>query len=626
MFADKCTAITYTDQTPKDVAILLETLAEEYPIYKNDSHALRVSYLKNDNADSAKAIRTPNEVTIYYHRLAQAARLTGAVMAGLVAEKEYSELSPFHKFGFLICASHGKVFTVEHVIKWMRRLAVFGYNQVLLYTDDTYELEEEPFFGYLRGRYTPEEIRAIDRYASRLGMELIPAIQTLGHLSQWFQWPVYQNIRDTSAVARVDEPSTYKLFEKIIAFWRKNTHCTRIHLGMDEAHDLGRGVFLDKNGYEPPFAIFNRHLSRMVALCQKYAFEPIIWSDMYFRMGSPSGQDYYDPQTVIPENVKAAIPAEVTLSYWDYYHNEKDFYLDWISRHRSLNKEPIMASGVWNWGTLWHNAAATQTTAGPCIEASQQAKLREILFTTWGDDGSYCDFDSAFAGFAFCAEKAFSPDKICQPMLEKRFAALTGSNYALHHLASELCNSQLSFPLILWDNPVYHAYLNHARAAMECDLKREADRLTEIAQQLIENKLDTNAGDLFHVKICIAYLAFRLDFARRLFLAWENKDHAALQKCMQDTLAGAKRTEDIAASFRQGWMACAKPFGLEVVQLRCAGVAERFRELSRRLEEYLTGNVETLPELDANLNPPTGGGFGTGKFSHLFTPCVDNRI
>ena len=52
----------------------------------------------------------------------------------------------------------------------------------MLYTEETYELPGEPHFGYLRGRYTADELREIDRVADRLGIEMIGCIQTLGHL------------------------------------------------------------------------------------------------------------------------------------------------------------------------------------------------------------------------------------------------------------------------------------------------------------------------------------------------------------------------------------------------------------------------------------------------------------
>lgn len=59
---------------------------------------------------------------------------------------------------------------------------------MMLYTEDTYEVEGYPTFGYMRGRDSPAELRAIDDYAASLGIEVIPWIQTLGHLLKFTRW------------------------------------------------------------------------------------------------------------------------------------------------------------------------------------------------------------------------------------------------------------------------------------------------------------------------------------------------------------------------------------------------------------------------------------------------------
>ena len=58
-------------------------------------------------------------------------------------------------------------------------------------------MEEEPYFGYMRGRMTHEEICELDRYAKEFGIELRPYIQTLEHLNQIVRYEQYDRITDT---------------------------------------------------------------------------------------------------------------------------------------------------------------------------------------------------------------------------------------------------------------------------------------------------------------------------------------------------------------------------------------------------------------------------------------------
>ena len=43
---------------------------------------------------------------------------------------------------------------------------------------------------------------------------------------------------------------------------------------------------VDRKGYESGLKLFNRHLDKVNEICRKNGLAPIIWSDMYFRLGN----------------------------------------------------------------------------------------------------------------------------------------------------------------------------------------------------------------------------------------------------------------------------------------------------------------------------------------------------
>ena len=47
----------------------------------------------------------------------------------------------------------------------------------------------------------------------------------------------------------------------------------------------------------------------MREICAKHGLKPMIWSDMFFRLGSKNN-DYYDMQWDIPPDVKPDLPLE----------------------------------------------------------------------------------------------------------------------------------------------------------------------------------------------------------------------------------------------------------------------------------------------------------------------------
>ena len=65
----------------------------------------------------------------------------------------------FDKFGVMIDCSRNAVMNVSAFKKMADILSSLGYNTIRLYTEDTYEVDGEPYFGYLRGRYSKAELR-----------------------------------------------------------------------------------------------------------------------------------------------------------------------------------------------------------------------------------------------------------------------------------------------------------------------------------------------------------------------------------------------------------------------------------------------------------------------------------
>ena len=92
-----------------------------------------------------------------------------------------------------------------------------------------------------------------------------------------FRWK--EHPRETDDILLTDDPRTYELIERMIATLSECFASRKIHIGMDEAHMLGRGKFLDIHGYEKTSDIMKRHLARVLEIIDKYGYEVMLWSD-----------------------------------------------------------------------------------------------------------------------------------------------------------------------------------------------------------------------------------------------------------------------------------------------------------------------------------------------------------
>ena len=63
--------------------------------------------------------------------------------------------------GVMLDCSRNGVLKPESVKRYIDILSRLGYNCLMLYTEDTYEVDNQPYFGYLRGRYSQEELKEI---------------------------------------------------------------------------------------------------------------------------------------------------------------------------------------------------------------------------------------------------------------------------------------------------------------------------------------------------------------------------------------------------------------------------------------------------------------------------------
>lgn len=314
-----------------------------------------------------------------------------------------------------------------------------------LYTEDTYEIHEEPFFGFMRGGYTSSELTSIDSYAALFGIEVIPCIQTLGHLGQMLQWPRYLGLRDTAEVLLAELPETYVMLEKMIKAASGPFRSKRIHLGMDETHGLSHGRYYSMFGAggKTGSQVFVEHLERVREICKGLGLEPMIWSDMLFCLSARNNSlvGYYDSEQ--PTEVKQqGIPPGVDLVYWDYYHTSPSSYSTRIRNHEELRgASPWLAAGSWTWSRFWTALPFTFQTIRANLTAAKGAQgVKHVFLTIWGDEGNEVDLWSSLPAWVYYADQCYTTKGKEEDvgLMKSKFDAILGGNWDDFVLASSI--------------------------------------------------------------------------------------------------------------------------------------------------------------------------------------------
>ncbi len=501
----------------------------------------------------------------------------------------------FDTFGVMLDFSRNAVMNIPALKKYLTLLSKFGYNQVQLYTEDTYEVDGEPFFGYFRGRYTQDELKDLDDFAFGLGIELVPCIQTLAHMNAAVRWPEYTAITDTGDILMVGEDRTYQLIENMFSSLRKCFRTKHIHIGMDEAHMLGRGKYYDKHGDCDHTELLLGHLIKVCDLADKYGFEPMMWSDMFYRIAT--GGDYYSTKINFDPEIRKRMPEKLSLVYWDYYHSQKSVYTKMIRGHKQITDRVVFGGGAWKWiGFAPNNAwsfRATKAALSACIEGG----IRNAFLTMWGDDGSECPFNAVLPSLCYAACYA---DGITDPTtIRAKFREVVGGDFDAF-CALDLPNKVETTPDIV--NPCRYLLYNDCFMGIFDSAVGEnySKKYATFARRLAN--YGKKAGEYAYLfdnlsKLCKA-LSLKVDLGQQTRIAYASGEKDMLDDLIKRYAKTIRAVDDFYHAFRTQWYTENKPHGFDVQDIRLGGLMNRLKSCRDRLVDLRDGKIDCIPELE----------------------------
>ncbi len=527
------------------------------------------------------------------------ATLCGWIRDG-VAENEKTETPLFKTNGAMIDMSRNAVMKVSQVKAMMRKMALMGMNMYMLYTEDTYEIENHPYFGYMRGRYTKDEIKEMDAYALELGIELIPCIQMLGHLGTHLHWGAAAPYKDTANALLVGADATYELIDDML---RTVTECfttKRIHVGMDETHDLGTGRYLDLNGYRERQDIYFEHIERICKMMEGYGLKPMMWSDMFFRLSGKNLEGFqdYDVRVQLDDSIREKVPSTMQQVFWDYYHEDEEFYSVNIEKHlKYLDKNTMFASGIWLWSgpAPWYKMSLD--TGLPALRACKKHGIKEVLATVWLN-GSESNLMMCIPGLAWFADFDYTGEYDIDSV-RACFLNSCGLSYDEFYLCDQLehlpCSGKILSKGLLYNDPLI------GLMDQQIDIENPGAYFKDLSEKLCATAQDKGIFEPAYqniIAVC-SLLENKVDFGRRLKAAYDAKDKDMLRALFSECDVIIEKLQALKKAHLDAWMYYNKPFGWEALDIRYGGQLSRYETTKMRLSDYLSGKIACIEELEA---------------------------
>ncbi|OAB32062.1 glycoside hydrolase [Paenibacillus macquariensis subsp. defensor] len=523
---------------------------------------------------------------------------------------EVTEQPRFDFNGTMLDVSRNGVMRVNTIKQFIRYMAVMGLNGLMMYTEDTYEIEELPYFGYMRGRYTMEELRELDDYADMFGIEMIACIQTLGHLHHALKWDYAGQIKDHHDILLPGEPKTYEFIEQMITTAAKTFRSKRIHIGMDEAFQVGLGRYLREHGFRDRFEIMNDHVGKVLAMTTKLGLHPMIWSDMYFNLLANDYQGHlYNVNADFSDDNMDQIPDGMQFVYWDYGKGDEAGYEKIYDMHLKFGSLPIFAGGIHMWNSIAPNYGKTWTTSHPALRAAKNKGLKEVFSTAWGDNGNETNHYVILAGLQLFAEHGYG-DEVNDERLGQRLKACTGLDLfdplvSLKYMDEipgvDEGNHWMANPskFLLWQDLMMGLFDGHIDEDNEKVIPRY---YADLAQKWRSYKeaMPAPFDSLFETYEKLAgVLAMKATLGIRIKRSYDERQMDQLTNIVNTELPELYRhVEALRVAHRRMWMITYKAFGWEVLDIRYGGLMARIQSTGDRIMDYVGGQVEELEELE----------------------------
>ena len=310
---------------------------------------------------------------------------------GRVAASDVRDQPDFRDRGIMLDVSRGKVptrATLEALVELCSRLRL---NVLMLYVEHTFDFRAHPEIGRSASPLDAETILSLDAYAADRGVELVPCLQSLGHMEHVLSLERYASLAESDRLwwLSPSHPGTEKLLRELYDEFLPLFGSSRFNANCDEPFDLGRGLSAKRQPRKKPGTLFADHVGRLEELTQRHDKQLMIWADFAHQH---------------PDQLARLGKGVVLLDWW----YEAEFDENRIARLRREGFEVWACPGTSSWNALFPRIANAQQNVNRWADAGRRHGAKGLLDTDWGDFGHYNALGASFHGYAWSAQQAWS--------------------------------------------------------------------------------------------------------------------------------------------------------------------------------------------------------------------------
>jgi len=531
------------------------------------------------------------------HGLQTLAQLVGP--DGRLPALEIRDQPDFRDRGLMLDVSRGKVPRRETLGELVELCSRLRLNVLMLYVEHPFAFRRHPEIGAGASPLDAETILWLDAKAHDHGVELVPCLQSLGHMERLLSLERYVGLAESERRWSISPvlPDTHRLLADLYDEFLPLFRSRRFNANCDEPFDLGRGRSAVRAARRGRGAVFVEHVEKLRRLAARHGKQLMIWADFAHQH---------------PEQIPD-LPRDVVLLDWWY---EAEFDADRIGRLRRHGFEAWACPGTSSWNCLFPRVGNAERNVSRWADAGRRHGARGLLDTDWGDFGHYNALGVSLQGYAWHAQQAWSGGLAAKDFdrafalrifgeKSPRIARLYRRLGAIHDAGFRIFNGS-ALQHLYFDALPRSFFLAHARRGA---LERSGRRLDAVLREVEALGL-AGAGDDFlglaRREIHWAAEATRLAVEKGLAVldydAWRADPRS---RKAAERRALARRLESVAdaqqaqqASLRTLWLARNAPSELAITERRIRRSIAGLRAAARRLRENRPPPPPERVELD----------------------------
>ena len=507
----------------------------------------------------------------------------------------------------IVNVSGNAVPTVSTLKKFARIIKDFGYDAMYISFDDVMKLDDEPLFGYQRGRYDVAEMNELDDYCSSIGIELRPAISTVGHLfSVWKNYYPYGKVMEGKGVLMVDNDDTYALIEKMFSAASKFMKSRKIHIGLDDAYYVGRNRHLNQFGFQKFHEILFRHARRVQEIAKKYGYECEIWSEEFVNRNLKDELTNLSKEQ-IQEMIKGQLPSDITISHRDIFVNDADAIYAGLAKNFKMSDNVSMTTAVMKGYGFTCDNDFTIKAVKSAVDAVKSLGVKKYNMQLLSDFGGEQSLFCALPSLYFASE-CLNGKADCKCCLDKtKFKKITGADFDALMLLDLPNKPYMNKEYKSFNTKSYFYFYNDLLFGFMDAIVSNGIGLAyaDCAKKLLE----TDGGEYDYLlktagALC-KVLENKAELGKKVKTAYDKGDKDALINIADNVIP--KVIDDINAFYTAldyQWYSENKSFGFEVQEHRWGAITARLLVVAEKLKDYANGKIDSIRELMENRLVP----------------------